>query len=292
MLRINIIGAGRLGQSLAWLLHHHGLATVQAVVCRTLPAASQAVAHIGAGQATTLDHPLPQADVTWITTPDQPLQSICHWLVNQQSLLPNSIVVHSSGAQPASILSDAKTLGCAIASLHPMKSFNDPNQCQPSLTGVYLGVEGDDRALACLTPLLTQLGARVVTIDAAHKTLYHAAAVLASNFMPLLYDCATRCFAEAGLDATAAHHSTLALMQSAQQNLAASQSASRALTGPVQRGDVTIIQEHLRALTEQLPALAPLYQQLSAATARLVCNDPQRAEVLAALHTPLTDDIA
>lgn len=290
MLHVNIIGAGRLGQSLAWLLHQHQLASIQAVVCQSMARAEQAVAAIGAGSPLTLSHALPPSDITWLCTPDQQLGPVCQQLVANRQLRAGSLVIHSSGTLTANVLAPAATLGCATASIHPIYSFNTPQQTPPNLHGVYCGAEGDVAALARVTPLLTQLGAHVVPVDPQHKSLYHAAAVFASNFLPLLYQSAVTCFKAAALDADAAHHSTLGLMHSMLHNLATTQHAASALTGPVQRGDSKVVQAHWQALATHLPVLAPLYQTLSTATLSQVVNpQAQHAELQALFASLITE---
>ena len=95
-----------------------------------------------------------------------------------------------------------------------------------------------------------ELGGRAITVPTARRPLYHAAAVLASNYLVVLLKTAARLFEEAGASPEEAEAALIALAHGTLQN-AAALGLDRALTGPVSRGDLEVVDLHLRTLKSE-----------------------------------------
>jgi predicted short-subunit dehydrogenase-like oxidoreductase (DUF2520 family) len=111
------------------------------------------------------------------------------------------------------------------------------------------------------------LGARPRTVADRDRVLYHAAAVFASNFGVTLLAVATRLLEEIGWSERDAVEGLLPLMTGALEQ-AREGGPSAALTGPIRRGDVTVVQRHLDALDrlKRRPGRVPaseLYRMLA-----------------------------
>ena len=96
------------------------------------------------------------------------------------------------------------------------------------------------------------MGAEPFTLADEHRVLYHAAAVVASNYLVTLASVAEDLFERAGLPAGGALPAFLPLMRGALDNLQA-QGTVAALTGPLSRGDVGTVAAHLDALGREAP---------------------------------------
>ena len=79
-MRVNIIGAGRLGQTLAKLITLYKVGTIQAVYNQTVSSAQHAITFIGQGLPCHNMEALPPAEVTLITTPDDLISDISQQL--------------------------------------------------------------------------------------------------------------------------------------------------------------------------------------------------------------------
>ena len=111
---------------------------------------------------------LPEADITFITTPDHVIESTALRLLQSPNFRADSIMVHCSGALPASILEhDIKP--CLTASAHPMHSFADPGKSVATLAGSYCTLEGSNHAVAVLTGLFSQLGCHIAMVTATSR---------------------------------------------------------------------------------------------------------------------------
>lgn len=258
MLKINIIGAGRVGGTLAKLINQHALGEIRGICNSSLASSKKAVAHFGFGYPCQLLD-LPSADITFITVKDDEIASITKTLA-EHKINPNSIYVHCSGALPSEILLPLKKINCSIASIHPLKSFADD---QDTLQNIYCGLEGDARAAQQLNEIFQSLGAIVFNLNSNKKTIYHVGTVFAANYLVLLFEQSITALTEAGLERDKAVDITLSLMQGNLDNLKKYRSGLAALTGPLKRGDIKLIQQHLAAMD---PKLKSLYCVLAKAT--------------------------
>jgi predicted short-subunit dehydrogenase-like oxidoreductase (DUF2520 family) len=158
-----------------------------------------------------------------------------------------AVLLHASGsAEPAS-LDEARAAGYAAGTFHPLLPLADPARAPALFHGAFVGVDGDDGAIAVARRLAARLGASTLTIPSGEKARYHAAAVFASNFPAVLAGLAGRLLGESGIDGEPAREAVLGLMNAAVANLGEMPPAA-ALTGPVARGDADTVRRHLAVL--------------------------------------------
>ncbi|WP_295996749.1 DUF2520 domain-containing protein, partial [Rugamonas sp.] len=137
--------------------------------------------------------------------------------------------------------------------------------------GTFCGVEGDAAALAVLMPALRAIGARPVAIDSAAKTVYHAAAVFASNYLVTVLDAALRAYQAAGIPEALAREMAQPLASEAMANVFRL-GAATALSGPVARGDMATVARQQQAVDQWDGATGALYRALVAPTAALAAR--------------------
>jgi predicted short-subunit dehydrogenase-like oxidoreductase (DUF2520 family) len=110
--------------------------------------------------------------------------------------------------------------------------------------------------------IVSALDGHAVEVDDAHRAVYHAAAVIASNHLVALLGQVERVAATAGVPLEA----YLDLVRGTVENVA-ELGPRAALTGPVARGDGATIARHLAALA---PEERPAYEAMVDAARRLV----------------------
>ena len=265
-MRFNVIGAGRLGKNLALSLLSRADCELVAVCNQSIQSAVDAVAELGAGLAVGSLTELPIVDVTFITAPDDRLAEIALSLRGV-----SGTVVHCSGALSSDVLTPLKGQGCLIASIHPLKAFRKNNTQSNAFKDCDCVIEGDELAVDLLTTLFSDMGASVLPILAAKKASYHAAAVMASNYLVTLAGCAVELLMDSGLTETQANSMTQGLMQSSLNNLKHSNHVLEALTGPLSRGDMQTVHQHLQAIKN--PSINALYRAAGLATLPLTHLD-------------------
>ena len=274
MRTLNIIGGGHVGRVFGRLYATIAAAGLQPqdVLTRSMPSAQLAADFIGAAACRPVDGyaQLRRADVYLLAVGDDQIAPACAALAAAVPLR-DAIVFHCSGALPSGHLDAARAAGAHVASVHPIRSFADPAAVAAQFAGTFCGVEGDAAALAVLVPALEAIGARPVPIDAAAKTVYHAAAVFASNYLVTVLDAALRAYQAAGIPEPLAREMAQPLASEAMANVFRL-GAATALSGPVARGDMATVERQRRAMQDWDAATGELYRALVAPTVALAAR--------------------
>ena len=269
MITFNVIGCGRVGQTLAALLHQRGQVQVQDLYSRSFSSAEQAAQFVGAGQPVANLTDMRAADVWLLSVPDAQVGAAAQALADAQGAkLAGSIVFHNSGFLSAAVLQPLQALGCYVASAHPVLNFASPDTGVRQFAGTPCGLEGDATALTWLHTALTAIGGRCFEIASADKPLYHAAAVFSSNFTVVLQGIAQDAWQSAGVPSELMRPLTEALLKSTVDNVLALGPA-QALTGPAARGDTAVVQAQGEVVKRWNAPAGELYQTLSQLAAQL-----------------------
>lgn len=271
---VNIIGCGRLGLSLATLFVQTGKAKIKGIVNSNLASARAAVKQLGQGRAYADPSVLPSADITFITTQDDTIGSIAESLAKTHKFKKKAVVVHCSGSLTSEILAPLNALAIPTASLHPIKSFAKPDGSSLSFEGTYCSIEGEATAIAVVKPLIESLGGIVFEIEKSQKARYHAASVIANNYLVTLHYHASLAYQQSGLPEELTKKLVTRLMQDGLTHLE-KLSHANALTGPLQRNDETTIEKHLQTLSDQpdLEMTKALYSALLLSTLPITTHD-------------------
>lgn len=260
-----IVGAGKVGTALARLLSRSGYRFLGAA-SRTPSSARAACEFAGCGRAATEAAELTaEADLVFLTPPDDVIAEVCANLAQASGFRQGAVVAHCSGAHPSTILQPAADCGAETGSMHPLQSFATAEEAVKVMPGSYCCIEGTGRAVEVLTGVAERIGAHVMTVPTRHKALYHAAAVMACNFLVALENAALKLDEAAGLDPDEARLALLPLIKGTVNNLE-NVGIPDCLTGPIARGDVETTRRHMDAILEEIPALLPLYKKLGAET--------------------------
>jgi predicted short-subunit dehydrogenase-like oxidoreductase (DUF2520 family) len=271
---LNIVGAGRLGRVLGRLFAASGAFVVQDVLTRSTSSAIDAVGFIGAGRAVRGMHELRRADAVMFAVGDDQIEPACAALaaaVGQEHALDGVLVFHCSGALSSAALQAAARQGALTASVHPVRSFADPERVARDFAGTWCGLEGDARALALLAPALAAIGAQAVPIDAKAKTVYHAASVFASNYLVTVLDTALRAYQAAGIPQQVARELARPLALETLDNVFRL-GPRAALSGPIARGDFATVARQQAALDGWDAQAGQLYRALAEATTALAIS--------------------
>jgi predicted short-subunit dehydrogenase-like oxidoreductase (DUF2520 family) len=228
---ISVIGAGRAGSALAARLRERGVA-VRTRAGRGLDVAGSAV--------------------VLLCVPDGAIAEVA------QQIEPGPWVAHVSGATPLVALEPHRRR----FSLHPLQTFTRSRGAE-QLDGAWAAVTAEtDEARDVALELAATLGLEPFHLADADRPLYHAGAVVASNYLVTLHEAAAELVAAAG----APPEALVPLMRGTIDN-------GFELTGPIARGDWATVEAHLAVIREQRPDLEALYRTLAASTAVLASEN-------------------
>jgi predicted short-subunit dehydrogenase-like oxidoreductase (DUF2520 family) len=279
---VSIIGAGRLGTTLAVALAAAGY-SVRSLVARRVQNARKAASLLDDGEVQALSakhlRTLRYADLFLITVPDDQIARVARELSEIGfDADQKQTALHTSGALSSDVLAPLKERGWHTGSIHPLMSVSAAHDA--SLHGAFWSVEGDRSALRLGKEIVRDLGGKSFSISSKDKPLYHAAAVMVSGNVTALFDVALEMLGECGLDRKTARAVLLPLIASTVRNLETKDPAE-ALTGTFSRGDVETVKRHVTAMkNKKLADALDLYRLLGQRSLKLTKDHPQITRIL------------
>ncbi|MBP6117396.1 MAG: DUF2520 domain-containing protein [Neisseriaceae bacterium] len=283
-LTFHIIGAGRVGQTLAHLWQQSGQLQLSHILRRRNDDDAAWTHRFTTAKIVTQISDLPAADIILISTPDDVIETTAKALAACPWLTPQTLVCHCSGAKSRAALAPLAAKGVPTASLHPVFAFADVDTSIRTLAGHLAAIEAEPAQQPLLTRLAHALGLQPFYVDADHKARYHAALSISANYLMTLAHFAETVLAPLNLPQSQSRALVSGLMQQSFHNYQAL-GPKAALTGPIVRGDSATVAAHLQALT---PQEIPLYQALGTATVALAAEklSPEQAQALLSLLAP------
>ena len=272
---LNLVGCGRVGKTLAHLWHTHQVLQIQDVLTTSVASAAQAVAFIGAGLGVQTLAQMRPADLWLVAVPDRQIATSAGEMASVFADQAPATVFHCSGALGASALAPLRERGWQVASAHCILSFASPASAVQQFAGTPCGIEGDAAAITCLQPIYGAIGAKCFALAADKKLLYHAAAVFATNFLPVLQAAAEDLWQCSGVPPELLPHLRASLLRNAVDNVLALGPTS-ALTGPAARGDTELVSRQGQAVAQWDPAVGAAYKALSELAVRLATDGTPR----------------
>ena len=244
---IGIIGAGKVGCSVGKYLKERGC-PIAGYVSKTKKSVDSAATFTGTKAFGSLEELAAASGIIFITTPDDVIPSVWKCLAGQS--IQGKIICHFSGSLSSAVFSDMEKTGASGCSIHPMYAFSSKFTSHEKLNQALFTIEGQEKALAVIKPLLEQAGNRVCILSPEKKIRYHAAVSMVSNMMIGLYQLGLEMFLDCGFDTETAKAFIKPLVQG---NLEAvlETSPEQALTGPIERNDNNTVKRHLMELTER-----------------------------------------
>jgi predicted short-subunit dehydrogenase-like oxidoreductase (DUF2520 family) len=253
--RILVVGGGRLGGALALSLSARRWPV--RVLTRSEEGRRRILA-LGLKPATPRD--VEQARVALLCVPEKAIPEAARELA--RTLDRGAALVHCAGALPLKALGAPR--GRPLGSFHPLCAVSDPRD---SLAGHAVAISTRSPALkAVLRRMAEDLELQVLEVPEARRAAYHAGAVLSAGAVVALLSVAVEALGQAGIPENEALTALLPLMRSSLRGVEA-RGLVRGLTGPIVRGDASVVAAHLAALP---PEVAEVYRPLSRRALRLV----------------------
>jgi predicted short-subunit dehydrogenase-like oxidoreductase (DUF2520 family) len=282
MLKLGFIGAGTVGTALAARLSQKGYPVV-AVYSRSPESAQRLVRMVASSTvADSAQGVADAAELVFITTPDGAIPLVAE----QVSWRAGQSVAHCSGADSTDVLEPARRLGAQVGAFHPLQTFASVEQAIENIPGSTFSLEAEEPLLGVFKEMATSLDGDWVELKAGDKVLYHAAAVIACNYLVTLVKLATDLWQTFSIPSDQATRALLPLIRGTVHNID-TVGLPQCLTGPIARGDTGTIQKHLAALEQRAPAIASAYRELGLQTIPIALAkgriDEEKAKELEAL---------
>jgi len=261
MPKLGFVGAGTVGTALAIRLSERGQPVV-AVSSRSQTSANKLAQAINGCHAVSSNQAVADAsELVFITTPDDAIATV----VSTINWHPGQSVVHCSGADSVDTLEPARKQGANVGAIHPLQTFASVEQAINNISGSTFALEAQEPLLSTLKEIATTLDGTWIELTADDKVLYHAAAVIACNYLVTLVKLATDLWQTFDVPPDRATQALLPLLRGTIANIERV-GIPKCLTGPIARGDTGTIGKHINAMQKAAPDLLPTYLDLGRQT--------------------------
>jgi predicted short-subunit dehydrogenase-like oxidoreductase (DUF2520 family) len=169
------------------------------------------------------------------------------------------LVGHCAGSLGLDVLAPHESFG-----LHPLMTVTGGGAQFADASAAVAG--STPPALSAARVLARALRMNAFEIADEDRAAYHAAASIASNFLVTLEDAAEIMLRTTGAD----REILVPLIRATIENWASM--GSRALTGPIARGDEATVARHRAAVIERAPELAALFDELCERTRKIAAR--------------------
>lgn len=271
-MKIGFIGAGKAGCSIGRYLADSGLkdCVLTGYYSRTFDSAKWAAEFTRSAAYENLKALLIASDTLMIGTSDAEIKPVWDCIANIlkeakrdskcSEELHVTYVCHFSGSLSSDVFSKREEFGVKACSLHPMYPFSSKSTSYEKLNKAVFMIEGDEPACKALGDIFKSLGNKVGRIVSDKKAKYHAAASIISNSVLGLIDLGERLLSECGLSKEEAFLAVSPLVENNIRNYLEN-GVAKALTGPIERGDIKTVSGHIAALSDESDA-AEIYKLL------------------------------
>jgi predicted short-subunit dehydrogenase-like oxidoreductase (DUF2520 family) len=245
--KIAVIGAGKLAYSLSSALVKSGY-NVQSIVSRKLNSAKSLAKQFSIPQYSNSLKKIPaEVNVFFLTVPDGEIKKVADALSGIKKNFVGSLCIHFSGVENISALKALAKKGCATGSLHLIRPFPSKNIVDIKNSPASIETESM-QSKTFLLQLCRKLKLKSHTINSEEKVFHHIAAVHSSNFL------VGNLFNAFSLISSKSKYPQSILKKTTQSALdnVFKLSPAKALSGPIDRGDVYTIKKHLEALDSKI----------------------------------------
>ena len=260
-LRVGVIGAGRVGAVLGAALADAGHDVVAASGL-SASSAERAERLLPGVPLVPADEVVAAADLVVLAVPDDTLPGLVAGLAGTGVWRAGQIVFHTSGAHGLAVLEPAERRGVLPLALHPAMTFSGAAEDADRLPGAPFGVTSRPEHRPVAETLVLEMGGEPFFVAEEDRRLYHAALVTGANHLVTLVAEAADLLRAAGVDAPS--RILAPLLSAALDN--GLRRGDRGLTGPVSRGDVGTVADHLETLADRAPDAVGAYVAMARRT--------------------------
>lgn len=271
-MKLSFIGAGKVGKAFGRYISD--IEDVKYFYSRNIKSAKHASSYVGCQFTSDLKTVVEASDLICITTSDDAIASVVKAIEDLPLDLHQKTFMHMSGAKTSNVFDGLRQNGAAGFTLHPLQTFASYEKAANDLKQTYFAFEGD----ASWRPWVEKVTMNHFVLTAEQKTKYHLSACIFSNYLVSLMDYGMTVLSDIGIGPEG-FEAMLPLIQATFENIR-QKGTKAALTGPIQRGDVSTVTAHLSALEGQEEKL---YKVLGQWTATHLLKDQDKEEMLAHL---------
>ena len=245
-MKIGFIGAGKVGFSLGKYFAGNGM-EISGYFSRSEKSAREAAEFTGSLYFDSCEKLINASDTIFLTVPDG---AICEtYLALPKDMLNGKQLCHCSGAMPsAAAFPDIVKYNAKGTSIHPLFPVSSRTESYKELGSAFFCIEGN--CAEEWSGILADMGNPTRIISGDIKSRYHAACSVASNLVCGVMAESIRLLEQCGFTEKEALTALEPLAMSNIKHIF-EVGAEKALTGPVERNDVSTVKKHIASIDDE-----------------------------------------
>lgn len=247
IIKFGFIGAGKVGFSLGKYLKENNI-DISGYYSKSQHSSKEAAIFTNTRQYNNLEDLIKNSDAIFITTPDNQIADV--WNEIKKLPIKEKLICHCSGSISSEVFSNINNHRAYGYSIHPMFAISDKYNSYKNLSQAFITIEGHEKYIENLRILFLHLGNDVAIIKKENKILYHAASVTVSNLVLGLINNSINYLEECGFTQEMAIKALYPLIENNLRNVK-ERGAVNSLTGPIERGDLSTVINHLNVIPEE-----------------------------------------
>lgn len=226
------------------------------------------------------------SDVIFITVKDDQIKEVLESSIDSFKSLKQKTFIHMSGAHSSKILDKAFERGADVYSLHPLQSVSIIEKATNDFEETYFSIETIGEFNDNIITILSFIN-NYFKIESSQKSVYHMAACVFSNYLTTLMEFGLVLTSSIGIDQNNAFKAMLPLINGTIENIEL-KGIDKSLTGPLARGDVETIKNHLKSYERMNQKYEDFYRVMGLKTLDYIeKNNIQNNEMIENLRSVL-----
>lgn len=266
-MKVGFVGAGKVGTGLGILLTNSSI-KVSGYLSRNLSSSLKSSSLTNSAAFLKYEDIINASDVIIISTKDDCIKSIVEEILKYKSIIKNRIFAHLSGSISIDVLKPLEEYGHTMV-LHPVQTCPSIEAAVSLLPESYFTVEGDDIAVDAGINIAKAIGAKPIVIDSINKPLYHAACVIASNYLVTLIEAANELLKASNFPIEKYPDLLLPLIHGTLKNIS-ERGCEASLSGPIARCDIETVKKHVENIKDD--EILKLYKAMGNVTIKFFKN--------------------
>lgn len=245
VLKIGLIGAGRVGIALSRALQNHGHSIVAAHAVSE-KSKQRVLEFLPATDLQSIENLIANVQTVLFAVPDDVLPDLVRGIAQTIGFKKHQFVIHTSGRFGIDVLAAATAQGAIPMAIHPAMTFTGAPNDVDRIIGCPFAITTNDELLPIAAALVLNMGGREYVVAEEDRTIYHAALSHAANHSSVVVNQSKEILQKIGIENPGLFLSPLV-------NAAIENSLTMgidSLTGPIVRGDVETVRSHILALKE------------------------------------------
>jgi len=267
---ICVIGVGKVGSALVFELYEAGFKNIYLVdkVLKRVRSTANKLNHIKYSDRLNKEF-IVESGIVIISVQDNEISNVVKRISRLNVNLKDKIFLHTSGALNSEVFKILKISKTHAGSFHPIQTFSKRRSFRSNVfKGIYFGIEGGVKAKKLQKEFCTKFESFFIEIPKEKKLIYHAACVIASNFLVTYINILDDIIKNIGYKEKETYKIFEPIIIETLLNISRYGNV-KSLTGPFERNDVKTIKGHLKMMQEEHPLSVPFYVSLARETVRV-----------------------